>query len=62
MADPKIDKTYKRELATVVFLWCVYLSIWGDLEALRIVAAPSFTFMALAFGMDWFGKSKMGEK
>ena len=50
-------KTWKRELALAVFLWLIYLSVWGDIEALRIVAAPAFTYIGLAFGIDWWGKS-----
>ena len=51
-------KTWKRELATVVMslFWFVVLS-GGSFELIEILIWPVFTFTALAFGLDWVGKS-----
>lgn len=48
-------KTWKREVAFVVLLWNVYLSI-KYVEAFEIAITPSFLFITLAFGLDYFGK------
>lgn len=53
-------KTYKRELAVVLLLWLMYVVETKDASTIEILVWPVFTFAALAFGMDWFGKS--GEK
>jgi hypothetical protein len=56
MTTPKTNKTYKRELALVVFMWVVYLSVY-NLESLRVVVIPAFTYIGLALGLDWWGKT-----
>lgn len=50
------EKTWKREIAFLVFLWMIYLSLYS-IEALKLVVVPAFTFMGLAFGMEWYDKS-----
>lgn len=50
------SKTYKREMATAILLWNVYLSV-EYLEAFKVAVIPSFAFIALAFGLDWHGKN-----
>ena len=49
-------KTYKRETAWVLILWCIYLSIFGNIAALQVVVWPSFLFLGAAYGMDWASK------
>ena len=56
MEKTKSNKTYKRELALAVFLWLVYLSVY-NIEALRVVVMPAFTYIGLALGLDWWGKT-----
>jgi len=56
MTTPEYKRTYKRELALVVFLWVVYLSIFGT-ESLGIVVYPAFAYIGLAMGLDWWGKA-----
>ena len=53
-------KTYKRETAWLILLWVVYLSIWGNINALTIVVYPAFGFILAAFGFDWYGKQLLG--
>jgi hypothetical protein len=50
-------KTYKRELAVVLLIWLMYVVETKDASTIEILVWPVFTFAALAFGMDWFGKS-----
>lgn len=50
-------KTYKREIAILLFLWLAYIVETKDAKTIEILVWPIFTFSALAFGMDWFGKS-----
>ena len=56
MSTPSNKRTWKRELAFVVFLWLVYLSIYR-VEALAVVVFPSFSYIGLALGLDWWGKT-----
>jgi|TARA_R110000744_G_scaffold87119_4_gene170218 hypothetical protein len=56
MTTPKTNKTYKRELALAVFIWLVYLSV-SRVEALGVVVIPAFTYIGLALGLDWWGKT-----
>ena len=53
-------KTYKRELAVVLLIWLMYVVETKDASTIEILVWPVFTFAALAFGMDWFGKSANG--
>lgn len=63
----KLKKTYKRETAWTLMMWCIYLSIFGNIEALKIVVWPCFLFLGAAYGMDWASKQtnllnkRMGE-
>jgi hypothetical protein len=50
-------KTYKRELAILLFIWLAYVVETKDVEVIEILVWPIFSFSAMAFGMDWFGKS-----
>jgi len=50
-------KTYKRELAIVLLLWFGYIVETKDAETIQMLVWPIFTYMALAFGVDWWGKS-----
>lgn len=54
------SKTYKREMAFLIFVWNVALSIWY-LEALKVAVIPSFAFIGLAYGLDWHGKNNGGK-
>jgi hypothetical protein len=57
MTTPVISKrTYKRELALAVFVWLVYLSVYS-IEALTVVVFPAFSYIGLALGLDWWGKT-----
>lgn len=53
--NPK--RTFKRELAIFLLAWLVYVVETKDANIIEILVWPIFTFSALAFGMDWFGKS-----
>ena len=53
-------KTYKRELAVILLLWLVYVVEVKGPEIVEILVWPVFTFAALSFGLDWFGKSPSG--
>jgi hypothetical protein len=50
-------KTYKRELAAILLVWFMYVVEIKDVNVVEILVWPVFTFAALAFGLDWFGKS-----
>lgn len=49
-------KTYKRELAIAVMVWFMYVVEVKDANIVELLVWPVFTFAALAFGLDWFGK------
>ena len=49
-------KTYKRELAVVMLLWLAYVVEVKEPSLVEILVWPIFTFTALSFGLDWFGK------
>ena len=53
-------KTYKREIAVALLVWLTYVVETKDANTIEILVWPVFTFAALAFGMDWFGKSSNG--
>ena len=53
-------KTYKREVAGVILIWLIYLSIWGSLGALEIVIWPAFVFILGAYGLDEQNKNGTG--
>lgn len=50
-------KTYKRELAVGLLVWLIYIVETKGASTIEVLVWPIFTFAALAFGMDWFGKS-----
>ena len=51
-------KTYKREMAVAVFLFFIITIYTGvDNELVKTLTWPTYTIMALAFGVDWWGKS-----
>lgn len=53
-------KTYKRELAIVLLVWLAYVVEVKETSLVEILVWPVFTFAALSFGLDWFGKSPSG--
>ncbi len=53
-------KTYKRELAVVLLVWLAYVVEVKDASLVEVLVWPVFTFAALSFGLDWFGKSPSG--
>lgn len=50
-------KTWKRELATGIMIGFGYVVYQGDVSMVEVLVWPVFTFTAIAFGLDWFGKS-----
>lgn len=50
-------KTYKRELAVALLIWFAYLVETKDINLVEVLVWPVFTYSALAFGIDWWGKS-----
>lgn len=50
-------KTYKRELAVALLVWFGYLVETKDINIVEVLVWPVFTYSALAFGIDWWGKS-----
>jgi hypothetical protein len=53
-------KTYKREIAVALLVWLAYVVEIKDVSLVEVLVWPIFTFAALAFGLDWFGKSSSG--
>lgn len=53
-------KTYKRELAVALLVWLAYVVEVKEPSLVEILVWPVFTFAALSFGLDWFGKSPSG--
>jgi len=47
-------KSYKREVAFLLFVWLVYLVETKEPELVQILTFPIFTFGALAFGLQWY--------
>lgn len=50
-------KTYKREVAVALLIWLAYVVEVKDANIVEVLVWPIFTFVALAFGIDWWGKS-----
>src|SRR6056297_1087771 len=50
----KPKKTYKRDVAFLLFIWLVYLVETKEPELVKILAFPIFTYIALAMGMSWY--------
>lgn len=55
--DQTGKKSYKRELAVVLLVWFAYLVETKDESLIEVLVWPVFTYSALAFGIDWYGKS-----
>jgi len=53
-------KTFKRELALALLVWLAYVVEVKDASLVEVLVWPVFTFAALSFGLDWFGKSPAG--
>ena len=53
------NKTWKREVAFVILLWLIYLSVMGPVGSLEIVVFPAFVFIYGAFGLDAYIKGIM---
>lgn len=56
-------KTYKREVAIVMFVFLAALTVWGVYDpeakdASRFFALPIFGFGGAAFALDW--RTKQG--
>lgn len=49
-------KTYKREIAVALLVWLAYVVEMKDANIVEVLVWPVFTFVALAFGLDWWGK------
>lgn len=49
-------KTFKREVGVGLMLGFCYVVYTGDHEMVKVLVWPVFSFTALAFGMDWYGK------
>ena len=50
-------KTLKREVATALLAGLGYVVYTGDVEMVKVLVWPVFSFAGLAFGMDWYGKA-----
>lgn len=46
-------KTYKREVAVALFVFLGYVVETKGPEIVELLVWPTFTFAALAFGLDW---------
>jgi hypothetical protein len=54
-------KTWKREMAVAVFLFFATTFYTGvDNELIKAITWPTYTVLALSFGLDWWGKSGSG--
>lgn len=56
-----MSKTYKREVASVLLVFVMLLTVWGiwepaAAEAARSLKVEVFAFAALAFGLDAWRK------
>ena len=50
-------KTWKREVALALLVGLGYV-VWQDnVEMAKVIAWPVISFAAVAFGLDWYGKS-----
>src|SRR6056297_813391 len=50
----KPKKTWKREIAFLLFIWLGYLVETKEPELVKILTFPIFTFGALSFGLQWY--------
>jgi hypothetical protein len=51
-------KTYKRELAAILLVWFAYVVEVKEVSLVEVLVWPVFTFVALSFGLDWWGKNE----
>lgn len=51
-----LNKTWKREVSIVMFIFLGYVSLTQPIELVQILVWPIFSFGGLAFGLDWKGK------
>tara|TARA_R110000796_G_C14200762_1_gene391848 strand:+ start:105 stop:281 length:177 start_codon:yes stop_codon:yes gene_type:complete len=51
-----MEKTYKREMAGILFIWLVYIVETKDAATISTAFWPIITFIGLAFGLDVYGK------
>lgn len=49
-------KTFKREVALGLLVLFCYVVTQGDVEMVKVLVWPVFSFAGLAFGLDWYGK------
>jgi len=52
-----LRKTFKREVAVGILLAFGYVVYGGDVEMVKVLVWPVFSFAGLAFGLDWHGKN-----
>ena len=52
-----MSKTYKREVAIGLLTGLGYVVFTGDHQMAEVLVWPVFTFAALSFGLDWWGKA-----
>jgi hypothetical protein len=52
-----MSKTYKREVALALLAGLGYVIYTGDHQMAEVLVWPVFTFAALSFGLDWWGKA-----
>lgn len=56
MSTPKNCKTYKREMALILFLGLAYVVFTGDIAMVKVLVWPVFAFGMGAFGLDGYAK------
>jgi len=54
--EPKKTKTYKRELSVILLAGLCWVVYQGDIEMVKVLVWPTFTFAAAAFGLDSYAK------
>lgn len=52
----KVTKSYKRETAAILFFCLGWVVFIGDIEMVKILVWPIFTFGLAAFGLDSYAK------
>lgn len=51
-------KTWKREIAAAIMVAFWYIVIWKEnVELVKVLVYPVFTFTAFAYGLDWYGRT-----
>lgn len=51
------EKTFKREIAFLMFVWLCYVSVFGSLAVLEVIVWPCFIFISGAYGLDAYYKN-----